>query len=306
VYLSSQYFRFNARAQSGQHRAKILERLVARADSSMRINDWRSDAFRILAPQANHMPGVGAAALFADCGAVTGRWACIATPVRYLAESSNVRLPADGIETLEATQAERLALDFNRVWSDSGARLQAGRCGRLYCIFAENLEVATRDPEEVLDRHIEEYLPAGADAPRLRRLMSEIEMWLFAHEEITRRTELGLGIISGLWLWGGGTLLDSLPPVPGCFEGQDVFFDCLSSAQPRPEDANRVIAVDKSPGGEAWPYIEAKWLKPVLAQLRSGAILKLELSAGAQSYTVTAGGSRRFWRRSRPWWESFR
>jgi hypothetical protein len=296
VYLSSQYFRFSTRARFAPRRAKLLERLVTRADSSLRVSDWRADAFRILAPQVERMPGIAAAALFADCGAVTGQWACIATPVRYLAESSNVRLPADGIETLDVAQAEALALDFNRVWSDSGIRLQAGRSARLYCIFTENLAVATRDPEEVLDQHIEEYLPVGADAPRLRRLMSEIEMWLFAHAE---------NRISGLWLWGGGTVLDSLPPVPGWTEGHDVFFDAFRGDRTHPGNSSRVITVDESPGSAAWPDIEARWLKPALAQLRSGVILKLEISAGMQSYSLTAGGSRRFWRRSKPWWESF-
>jgi len=33
----------------------------------------------------------------------------------------------------------------------------------------------------VLDRQIENHLPTGAGAARLRRLMSEIEMWLFEH-----------------------------------------------------------------------------------------------------------------------------
>jgi hypothetical protein len=294
--LSSQYFRFNARAPSAPRRAPVLERLVARADRSMPVSDWRADAFRILAPRVNQMPAVGAAALFADCGAETGRWVCIATPVRYLAESSNVRLPVDGIETLDAAQARTLAMDFNHVWSDAKVRLQAGRSGRLYCIFAENLEVTTRDPEELLDRHIEEYLPLGADAPRLRRLMSEIEMWLFSRAE---------SVINGLWLWGGGTLLDSSPSVQGFSEGRDVFFDALSSPQPGRENANRVVILDESPGSEGWPDIEEKWLKPALAQLRSGAISRLELSAGAQNYSVSAGGSRRFWRHSKPWWESF-
>jgi hypothetical protein len=294
--LSSQYFRFNAGAQSAPRRAKLLERLVARADSSAQVSDWRADAFRILAPQAQGVPGIAAAALFADCGAVTGQWVCLATPVRYLAESSNVRLPADGILTLSKAQAETLALDFNRIWLDSGVRLQAGGSARLYCIFDANLEVATHDPLEVLDQHIEEYLPVGVDAPKLRRLMSEIEMWLFAQTVNT---------INGLWLWGGGTVLDTLPSVQGSTEGQDVFFSAFSGHTTLPGNSSRVITVNESPGAEMWQDIEAKWLKPALAQLRSGAISKLEISAGLQSYAVTASGSRRFWRRSKPWWESF-
>ncbi len=178
--MSSQYFRFVARGSS-RRRVPLLEQLIARADDWVPVADWRAEAFRVIAPQAACMPAVAAAALCADRGPVSAAWVCAATPVRYEAEMSSVRMSADGILSLTPAAAETLASDFNRIWKGSGIRMTAARSAQLFCIFDRALEVVTRDPEHVLERHIEEFLPAGADAPRLRQLISETEMWLFEH-----------------------------------------------------------------------------------------------------------------------------
>ena len=98
--MSAQYFRFSARPPAAPRRSLLLEQLLARADNFAHVNDWRVDAFRVIAPQAATMPAVAAAALFADRGAMQAAWVCIAAPVHYLAEMSNVRLSPDGLLAL--------------------------------------------------------------------------------------------------------------------------------------------------------------------------------------------------------------
>lgn len=314
--MSSQYFRFSARALVEPRRAALLEQLLGRADAFRPVSDWRADAFRVIAPPTSSVPAIASAALFAECGAVDGAWVCLATPVHYVAEMTSVRLPQDGILSIRRAGAETLAVDFNRLWKGSGIRLIAGASARLYCIFDQTLKVATRDPEDVLDRHIEEYLPAGADAPHLRRLMSEIEMWLFEHEANSTRGALSLPPINGIWLWGGGAPLASLPRVNGWIAGDDVFFSAFGSPiagksdtsdksdTPEQSDSGVVVA-SQTPGGDGWSDIEKRWLKPAAAQLRAGSLSRLEISAGDRCFTLTGRAIRRFWRRSKPWWESF-
>jgi hypothetical protein len=299
--VSEQYLRFNGRAPPEPQRCALLETLVARADESVAVDDWRADAFRILAPQSTDTPALAAVALLADCAEVRGAWVCMATPVHYLAEMSNVRLPNDGILSLQPAAAAELALDFNKVWRDSGMSLRAGHAGHLYCILDQALEVTTRDPETVYGRHLEEYLPTGVDAARLRQLMSEMEMWLFEHRVNAARAAAGLPAISGLWLWGAGAPLASLPKVQGSSVGDDLLFSAFGAATGVP----RVVISAQIPGSDAWQHTESQWLKPALAQLRAGVISRLILSAGDRSFCVTARGSRRFWRRLKPWWESF-
>jgi hypothetical protein len=299
--VSAQYFRFSARTPADPRRSSLLEQLLARADTFASSSDWRVDAFRVIAPQAATMPAVAAAALYADRGAMEAAWVCIAAPVHHLAEMNNVRLAPEGMPTLRRDEAEALALDFNRVWSDSGTRLLAGRSAVLYCIFDRALHVTTRDPEDAVGRHIEEYLPVGGGAPVLKQLMSEIEMWLFEHPVNGARAAQGLAPITGLWLWGGGAAITSLPTIQGFCAGNDVFFNAFT----RQAAGGGVIVMPDVPGSDAWREAESQWLKPAVAQLREGVISRLDLSAGARCLSVSARALLRFWRRRKPWWEWF-
>jgi hypothetical protein len=301
--VSSQYFRFIARGGS-RRRVPLLEQLIARADDWVPVADWRAEAFRVIAPQAASMPAVAAVALCAERGAVRAAWVCAATPVRYEAEMSSVRMPADGILSLTPAAAETLSSDFNRIWKGSGIRMTSARSGQLFCIFDRALEVVTRDPAQVLEQHIEEYLPAGADAPRLKQLISETEMWLFEHEVNGARKELNLPAINGLWFWGGGEPIASLPNVSGWTAGDDLFFNAFSVPQDERFESG-VVALGCVPGGDQWHAVESRWLHPAMIALRARRLSRLQISAAERCFTVTARGLRRFWRSRKPWWESF-
>jgi hypothetical protein len=299
------YFRFSCRGALSRRRAPLLERLLARADSSKPVTDWRADAFRILAPGGTPMPGVGAAAVCAEEGAVSGAAVIVATPVHYLAEMSNVRLAVDGILSLRQAEAGALADDFNRVWQGAGIRLLAGARADLFCITDQPLRVSTHDPEDVLGQHIEMYLPTGEHAPRLRQLMSEIEMWLFEHAVNRSRPAAGRPAISGLWLWGAGPALASLPQVCGWTAGDDLLFNSFATQRGPQHGMPGVAVCTSEPGTDEWREAESSWLEGSLADLRARRIGRLDLSAGKRCFSLGSGGSHRFWRRGRPWWESF-
>jgi hypothetical protein len=313
--VSAHYFRFIRHAGSTRQRSRLLERLLAGADTAAAVVDWRVDAFRVIAPMAA-MPGVGAAALCAEQGSrdaaraaaalVASASVFVATPVHYLAEMSTVRLAAEGILSLRQSEAEALAVDFNRIWHDAGARLVADRHADLLCVVDQTITVTTRDPEDVLDRHIENYLPIGAGAARLRQLMSEIEMWLFEHAVNRARVAGAAPAVNGLWLWGGGPALSSLPQVAGWTAGDDVFFRAFAS---RPDaghgPASGVLVSAAEPGTDQWRDAESRRLESSVADLARGRIDRLDLSAGKRCLSVSARWRRRFWRRSKPWWEYF-
>jgi hypothetical protein len=291
--VSSLYFRFSARGDGSA--SPLLQRLLARADGYSQVHDWRAEA------AAAHEPFASAPiALFAAQGASSGAWACLATPVHYRAEMSNVRLARDGILRLGAAAADALALDFNRVWRDSGIRMSVGRFADLFCIFDEPLRVTTQDPEAVLDRHIEEFLPQGADAPRLRQLMSEIEMWLFEHAATGVPQARNAPTVNGLWLWGGGALRSS-PPLPTLSSaGEDAVFSYFSG-----DVSHGGVVVAPRPDSPEWPAAQSQWLEPAVSALKSGQITRLLLSGADRCFTIRAASLRRFWRRARPWLEHF-
>jgi hypothetical protein len=299
--VSSQYFRINA-PKDGPRRSPFLEQLLARADISVSMSDWRAEGFRTIAPPGTAMPSIAATALCADRGAVDAAWVCLASPVHYVAEMSRVRMAGDGMLSLTPAAAEGFASDFNRIWKDTGICLTAGTSTQLFCLFDRPLAVATRDPREVLGQSIEEYLPLGEDAARLRQLISETEMWLFEHGVNGARGRSGLPVVNGLWFWGGGAPLPVLPEVQGWVAGDDVFFNAFGARHDAAPGSGVVAAVGE-PGSDEWQDTETRWLRPAVAQLRAGRRSRLELSVDDRRFTLTARALRRFWRRRKPWWE---
>jgi hypothetical protein len=69
---STRYLRFTAHIPESPQRCLLLEQLLARADASAPVTDWRADAFRVIAAPETLMPDVATAALYADLGAVQG------------------------------------------------------------------------------------------------------------------------------------------------------------------------------------------------------------------------------------------
>jgi hypothetical protein len=281
--VSSLYFRFSSRDAFGASSA-LLDRLLARADACSPVTEWRA---AVAARDGNFE--AAPIALFAAHGELAGSWACLATPVRYTAEMSNVRLARDGILRLSDAAAAALAADFNDTWRDSGIAMKVGRFADLFCIFDTPLCVVTHDPEAVLDRHIEEFLPQGAHAPRLRRLMSEIEMWLFEHEATRDASNRKSPGPNALWLWGGGMMRNS-PDLPGLKSaGDDPVFSYFHG--------------DVSRGGIV--VGQTAMLEPAVAALQAGRIELLKLSAADRCFSIRASHLKRFWRRARPWQEHF-
>ena len=304
--MSSHYYRFARRGAAEPQRAASLERLLARAEECVTVANWREEAFRVIAPGVDSMPAVAAAALYAERGTVAAESIFLATPVHYVADMSTVRLPANGILSLRGDEARVLEADFNRLWNDAGVRLLAGRHAELFCIFDRPLDAATADPEEVCGGRIENHLPTGTAASRLRGLMSEIEMWLFDHAVNRARAAEAARPLTGLWLWGGGPAVTSLPPVQGWAAGNDPLFRAFAAPQnslgaPPQPTAPGVIVLAGEPGTND---LESRWLVRSLDDLRAGRITQITLSAGKRCFRVNGRWSWRLVRR-RPWWESF-
>jgi hypothetical protein len=305
LLLSTVYIRIAARGSAPYMRAPSLERWLGRADAKACAPDWRRQAFHLIAPESVQIPAVATAAWHASAAPGRGAWAFVATPVHLVAGMSTVSLPSDGILELEQGEADALAADFNRVWSGDGVRVHRGRGSLLLCVFDAPLEVATAVPEEAAGRDIGSALPRGADAARVRKLMSEIEMWLFEHAVNEYRRARSVAAITGLWLWGGGATDAALPAVHGWTAGNDPLFAAFAP-QPRYPGAARpgVVVITEWPGTPAWRCAEESWLAPALADLKSGRLRRIDLSIGKRCFSVSARGLRRFWRKTRPWWDT--
>jgi hypothetical protein len=302
--LSSVYFRITAPDAHSHMRAPSLERLLARADGPADAGDWRARAFQLIAPDAARVPAVAVAALAPQASRAAGSWVCLATPVHLLAGMTSIGMAADGILEIEPAEADGLARDFNRVFEGGGVTLERGRDALLLCRFEQPLQVVTHAPEQAAGHDLWSYLPGGEDAPRLKRLTSEIEMWLFDHPLNRRRQELGQPVMNALWLWGEGAADGERPTVRGWTAGDDALFGSFAPRSRYPGPATSgVVVVHSEPGSAPWRELEERWLGPAVEDLRAGRLASVELSLGRRVMRLNARGLRRFWRRARPWWE---
>jgi len=296
-----------ADAAAAPRRAPLLERLLAGADAQGTVEDWRREAFAGIAAAGEAYPGPCAAALFRACGGVDAAAAFLATPVDYRPTMRGVQLAPEGVLRLQAAQASRLAQDFNRVFAGGGQRLAAAADGALFCLFEREVAASTHDPSEAQGLDIGAFQASGADGPQLRRLMSEMEMWLFEHAVNRERAQAGEAAIGGLWLWGGGAPRPRPPRLTGWAAGADVLFGALDRQTEFPRDGRSgVVVIDAPPGCAAWRGAEERWILPAVEALGAGTLGRIALCAGRRTAGVGAGHRLRFWRRRRPWWESFR
>ena len=302
--MSTVYFRITARGAHSQTRAPSLERLLARADGPTDATDWRAQAFRLIAPEGARVPAVASAALAPSARRAPGSWVCLATPVHLLAGMTSIGMAADGLLEIEPGEADALVADFNQVFAGGGVSLERGRDALLLCRFDAPLRVTTSAPEDAAGHDLWAYLPRGDDAPRLRSLTSEIEMWLFDHAVNRRRLEIQQPVINALWLWGEGAADAEAPTLSGWTAGDDPLFGSFAPVSRYPgASTSGVVAVPDWPGSAAWHDVEERWLAPALADLRAGRLESIGLSARRRCMRLNARAMWRFWRRARPWWE---
>jgi hypothetical protein len=216
----------------------------------------------------------------------------IATPVHFVAGMASVHLDARGLLQMESGVRHTLATEFNSLFAESGFRLEALSSAGFLLRGPQIADASAADPARILGASISEALPAASDAPALRRLSAEIEMWLHEHAVNRERVSRGQLPISALWLWGGGVARES---VSARFEADS---QATQGADTVPASAIRgaalLAATALPPPGVAFgrdPYLHGLWrltgasaqpvpsdFEDILGHTGRRAVLVLELS----------------------------
>src|SRR6185312_7004951 len=103
-----------------------------------------------------------------------------ATPLHFFAGIDSVHLHPEGVLQLSAEEQQRLAQEFASVFAGSPWSLSAiGQ--RELLLTGPPLYASAEDPLQLLSHAPDACLPRGPDANALRRLGSEIELWLHEH-----------------------------------------------------------------------------------------------------------------------------
>jgi hypothetical protein len=187
--------------------------------------------------------------------------------------------------------------------------------------------VASVDPARLLDADIGHALPSVPAAGELRRLGTEIEMWLHGAALNVARERAGRPRISALWLWGGGASDSSAPsiinpPPDAHLHGGDPFLAALSGEAASLHGKSRAVipapasyaALDSSatrcvveltpmsgPPAESLSALESNWFAPARKALSEGRLSCVDVIANERWFRITARPGWRIWRRRKAW-----
>ena len=285
---------------------------------------------------------VAAAALSTDARASTPPdfTAWIATPVHLIAGLSTVHLDRRSLLRLPRADLESFASDFRRVFSGGEFHLEPMGSGEFLMYGRSPRCTVTTEPARALVGDLGESLPRGADAAALKRLGTELEMWLHEHPVNEARRARGEPPVSTLWLWGGGpatldrsTILaavESHNATPELAFGSDA---CLAGlwhlhggeSRPLPDHLTDVfgyppaqraaLVAEVAPmlhANSHWTVLEAlaeldrRYVSPALAALRRGETQSVVLIANDRQFLVRRTDRLKLWRRPRSGVEGLR
>jgi hypothetical protein len=297
-----------------------LDWLLRFASAGDAIGDWRSWlSLSLGAAGLAQLPVARVCALGLLPDAVAARsW--LATPVHLEARLDHVRLADRGLLRLRPDEREAWMLEFARSFGPEYALHDAGE--RTFLLSgAAATPVASVDPARLLDADIGYALPSVPAAGELRRLGTEIEMWLHGAAINMARERAGQRRVSALWLWGGGVSDPNAPiaasPVEGVrLLGGDAFLMALARTLPLPvlpapasfaalpQDATRSI-VELAPmtslPTESLTALDDAWFSSVRGALTHGALESVDIIANDRWFRIAARPAWRIWRRHSPW-----
>jgi hypothetical protein len=238
-----------------------------------------------------------------------------ATPVRLAAAIDHVRL--HGIGVPPSVRSDLLAADFNRDFGGEGLALYADRAGQWFLEIGRDLSATTVDPGRILGGDVAESLPSGRDGAYLRRLMTEVQMWLHGGEVEAQG-------VNGLWLWGGGrswpeptgrdlpAAVSDEPLLRGFWRlaGATCVDPVATFAAARELNKDSLVVTLTLErwrnAGESQPLrrLERDWLGPAWDALAAGAIGTLGLYLNGAFTRASRHHRWRMWRARRHWAEA--
>lgn len=269
---------------------------------------WRAALLQALGLHATSASYPEAAVMAAATSERGGYW-LRATLLHLAAGLNDLRaLALEG--ELQISEAERaqLAATLAPHLRAAGFELETTLHGAWLLRSPRALAVATAAPGAA-QRDLTTAMPAGADAAVVKRLMIELQMLLHEHPANLLRERAGLPQINAVWLHGGGALgpveRRELPPAFGVdpylrgvyrLQGQCVRPPLADAQELLQRISSSTLAVLEA---ASLDELETRWLTPLIAAMRRGAIGSLELVLDRWRLTLDRSALLKFWRGAR-------
>jgi hypothetical protein len=311
-----------------------LETLLARGtlarSAGISLERWLAAAFRVV-PQYD-LP-LAAASLRGD-GVDPGDAAWLqADPVHLKVQHDQLVLADASSFEITAQEAAGMLGTLNAHFLENGVEFIAPVPQRWYARVGTDPRIRTTPTLEVAGRSIEEFLPAGDDGARWRRLSNEVQMLLHEHPCNEAREIRGEIPVNSVWFWGSGRMPEigaaapydavwtdnplaaGLARIAGVRAGALPPSGAALLETSRDAVAGRpgLVVLDRLRGTSftdlhAWRAaladLEARWFAPALEGLRRGALRCVTLHALGPDFSLAASATRadlfKFWRLRRP------
>jgi hypothetical protein len=283
-------------SEAGRHAATTLslpglERLLARWTVAA---TWGSDERTLSAPHeialahalgwplSDGLLPLAARAARSDRVNLGTRAVGLLTPVHLHLGTEQVTMTDPDTLALDAADARALFHALQPLFADEGFDLQYGSGGRWYLQHDSLGGLPTASLDRVIGRNIDPWLPDAHEGRAWRRLQSEAQMLLHAHDVNARREAAGLPSVNSLWLSGCG-----VAPIVS------------SAVEPTFDDRLRTPALneDWAAWADAWQQIDRGPIAQCLA--RTAGTLTLAGERRAISWVPTDGSA---WQRVASLW----
>ncbi|WP_455206030.1 hypothetical protein [Kaarinaea lacus] len=283
-----------------------------------------------LVPQANESLPIAALTYLADKGVMAEKNVIRADPVFLKADRD--RLLLLGYKNLDLTldEAEKIVDEVNRTYNDCEWNMEVGNEDRWYIISGQDFNIDTYPLYDVFGKNIDRYLPHGDNERQWRSVVNELQM-LFHNSTVNISREIKhLTPVNSVWIWGQGTLANSVSSTPVQFAqvwSNDALCQGLSNwqgvdhkllpgtasiwnEQSREgehlvvlEDLRYLARTDFVSWTQQLRQLEDNWFIPLLYAIKSGDIdsLQIKTPSGCQFY-IDKATQRSWWKKSLPWY----
>ena len=303
-----------------------LTTLLARGDKTITTADGNLDGWlcRNFGVAKQQDWPLAPLTLLADGGTPDNAYWLRADPVHLRATRDKLMLADSGAFSISQLEAEACAAAFNAHFQADGMTLYPLRPDRWYLRLDHTPQLVTQPVSAVTGKHVDPYLPSGADGLKWHRLYNEIQMLLFGLPLNDAREARGEMTVNSIWLWGGGTLAAASSDKRTKLYANNPEARALALAATCPNDAlpgnasaltssnDALVLLETLRGAaqygdvigwrEGMQQLESDWFAPLLARLKSGSIKSLQIVTPGSTHTIHWQTSRttllKIWRRS--------
>ncbi len=262
-----------------------LDMLLSRSDHVVEKKDgfesFLCSHFDVSPPPNQDLPSASLM-LSAEGGEpLSDNWAVVA-PVRLHVDRDRLLLIPLPLDDVERSDVDRLRKAFNQHFSDDGLELITDFPCNWYLRLQQPRQLTTSSLAQVAGRTLDPFLPAGADAGWLRRLLNESQMLLHSLE---------IEGFNSLWIWGVGQLPEAVRCHFGELSGDNLLLRGLqANAVPGCRGEARLMVKD-APQQAVESGDQQQWLRAIedldatieelLKALSNGSIRKIILQDGS-------------------------